>query len=88
MEENKLKEVNIKIEELNKEYNKYSQSIVKLLDISLKEGEVFVFTKLTNGSYGFILSREREGLLNIHREEGVTCINNILDILETKPLYL
>lgn len=31
-----------KIEESNKEYNKYSQYIVKLLDASLKEWEVYI----------------------------------------------
>lgn len=77
-----------KIEELNKEYNKYSQAIVKLLDSSLKEGEVYIFKKLSDGGYGLILSREREGLINVSREEGEMYIGKILDIIETKPLFL
>lgn len=77
-----------KIKELNKEYNKYSQSIVKLLDTSLKEGEVFIFKKTDKGSYGLILSRERESLRNIKKLKGETYISEILYIMESEPLFL
>lgn len=77
-----------KIEELNKEFEKYSKSIVKLLELSLKEGEVFIFKKLSDGGYGLILSREREGLSNVGRLEDVNYISKILDIMESEHLYL
>ena len=77
-----------KIEELNREYNKYSQDIVKLLDASLKEGEVYIFKKLSDGGYGLVLSRERERLLDVYREDGAVSVWDILNILETKPLFL
>ena len=76
------------MEELNKEYNKYAKEIVSKLSESLKEGEYFIFTKKEKGGYGFILSREREKLSNIHREEGEVSVWDILNILETKPLFL
>ena len=77
-----------KTEDLNKEFEKYSKSIVKLLELSLKEGEVFVFKKLHEGGYGLVLSRERESLSNVRRLEGETYISRILDIMEADPLFL
>jgi hypothetical protein len=56
-------EVSNKIEELNKEYNKHSQTIFKLLNDSLKEGETFLFRKLKDDSFGLILSEERNKLV-------------------------
>lgn len=75
------------MKELNKEYNKHAEEIVTKLSESLKEGEYFIFTKKEKSGYGFILSREREKLLNIHREEGEVSVWDILNILETRPLF-
>lgn len=76
------------MEKLNKEYYKHAEEIITKLSKSLKEGEHFIFTKKEKGGYGFILSREREKLSNIHREEGEVNVYDILNILETKPLFL
>lgn len=53
----------IELEELNKEYNKYSQAIAKLLDSALKEGDTYLFRKNKYGSYGMVLSEERENFI-------------------------
>ena len=77
---------NIKrIEELNKEYIKYNQAVVKLLNDSLTEGEYFIFKKDKNNSYGFIVSAERESLQNVDYETQTKKILNALnEILSTK----
>lgn len=75
-----MSETKNKIEELNKEYVKYSQSVVKLLSDSLKEGEYFLFTKSKGGGYGIVISREREELLGKLSHE--TKSSKLLDILE------
>ena len=77
-----------RIVELNKEYIKYNQAIVKLLHDSLNEGEYFVFKKNKDNSYGLIVSDERESLLN---ESYETQTNKILkclnEVLNTKINY-
>ncbi len=74
-----------KIKELNKEYNKYSQAIVKLLNDSLKDGEVFVFRKLKDGGYGVVLSEERNKLINTSEPtKNELLLNAINKALETK----
>lgn len=40
-------------------YNLYKNTVVKLLDDSLVEGEYFLFTKTKEGGFGIILSEER-----------------------------
>lgn len=80
---------NIKrIEELNKEYIKYNQAIVKLLNDSLNEGEYFIFKKNKDNSYGFIVSAERESLENVSYETQTKKILSVLnEILSTKSEY-
>ena len=80
---------NIKrIEELNKEYIKYNQAIVKLLNDSLNEGEYFIFKKNKDNSYGFIVSAERESLENVSYETQTKKILRVLnEILSTKSEY-
>jgi hypothetical protein len=71
-----------KIKNLNEEYNKYSHAVVKLLNDSLKEGEIFLFKKLGDGSFGLILSEERNNLIKTSEptqcELLLSSINNVL----------
>lgn len=68
-----------KIEDLNKEYSKYSQAIVKLLSDSLNQGEFFLFRKLEEGGYGIVISRERLEDLHISSSPKMS---DLLDMLE------
>ena len=72
--------------QINNQFYKYNNAIVKLLDEGLKDGEYFVFRKTDKGGYGFVLSKEREEMLSIQaKSKPLELIENIFNTYWAQP---